>query len=297
MNLDRKSFMRTGLIGIPAALLGTAAYMRFFESGHLELTRKTLPLRGISRKVRLLHLSDLHASSDVPFSLISEAIRIGLAEQPDLACITGDFVTLMDESDPDPEAYVESLRPLAEACPVFASLGNHDGGPWTHAGGRYPEDSEIHAITRRAGIRLFLNEEDTIRIGEQPLRIVGLGDIWMADFRPRRVLPARSERTGQPTTIVLSHNPDSKVALRSYAWDLTLCGHTHGGQLTLPFINWRPFLPVQDKSFPEGLLRWEDRYVHITRGVGSILGMRLNCRPEVSILDLVPPEQDQESAS
>ena len=87
--------------------------------------------------------------------------------------------------------------------------------------------------------------------------------------------------------IVLSHNPDSKELLKKYDWDLMCCGHTHGGQLVIPLIGFRPFLPVIDKSFPEGLLSWGKRHVHISRGIGNLHGLRFNCRPEISILNVV----------
>ena len=285
--LKRKHFLRTGLIGIPAALLASVGYMRFFESGWFELTHKTIPLRGLTGPIRLLHLSDLHASPDFPLSLIQKAIQLGLGAQPDLCFITGDFVTL-SEDFPNPEAYIETLRPLAEACPTLASLGNHDGGPWTHAGGRYPERSNIFKIVTQAGCRLLMNESESLTVKNQTIRVVGLGDLWLADLRPGSVLSPIASRNDEPTTLVLSHNPDSKTPLKGYAWDLICSGHTHGGQLVFPLLGWRPFLPVQDKSYPEGILQWDDRFIHITRGVGSILGMRINCRPEVSILNLVP---------
>ena len=65
-----------------------------------------------------------------------------------------------------------------------------------------------------------------------------------------------------------------------------LCGHTHGGQLKIPFINLTPFAPVRDQSIVEGLHDWKQRQIYITRGVGNIWGVRLNCRPEVSLLEL-----------
>ena len=86
-------------------------------------------------------------------------------------------------------------------------------------------------------------------------------------------------------TIMLSHNPDAKTALRDVPWDLMLCGHTHGGQITLPLLG-SPLAPIADKRFSEGLHTWDKRWIYVTRGVGSLLGMRFNCPPEVSILEL-----------
>ena len=65
-----------------------------------------------------------------------------------------------------------------------------------------------------------------------------------------------------------------------------LSGHTHGGQLRIPFVG-TPFAPVRDRRFVQGLHRWQDRWLHITKGIGNLRGMRLNCRPEISLLTLV----------
>ena len=83
----------------------------------------------------------------------------------------------------------------------------------------------------------------------------------------------------------MSHNPDAKIHLRPLDWDLVVCGHTHGGQLRLPFLG-TPFAPVADKRYVEGLHRWQERWLYVTRGVGNLHGVRFNCRPQVSVLDL-----------
>ncbi len=85
--------------------------------------------------------------------------------------------------------------------------------------------------------------------------------------------------------IVLSHNPDSKELLRDYSWDLLLCGHTHGGQLSLPILG-TPFAPVHDHRYVYGLNQWNGRFIHTTKGIGNRHGVRFNCRPEVAILSV-----------
>jgi predicted MPP superfamily phosphohydrolase len=65
-----------------------------------------------------------------------------------------------------------------------------------------------------------------------------------------------------------------------------LSGHTHGGQVVLPLVGER-FVPVRDKRFIAGLKPWNGRQVYVTLGVGNIGGVRVNCRPEVTMLNLV----------
>ena len=83
----------------------------------------------------------------------------------------------------------------------------------------------------------------------------------------------------------MSHNPDSKEMLRRWPWDLLLSGHTHGGQVIIPFQGPR-YAPVTDKRYVAGLKPWESRQIHVTRGVGNFAGVRFRCRPEVSLLIL-----------
>ncbi|MCV4655473.1 phosphodiesterase, partial [Escherichia coli] len=81
-------------------------------------------------------------------------------------------------------------------------------------------------------------------------------------------------------------NPDSKEVMRDEPWDLMLCGHTHGGQLRVPLVG-EPFAPVEDKRYVAGLNAFGERHIYTTRGVGSLYGLRLNSRPEVTMLELV----------
>jgi predicted MPP superfamily phosphohydrolase len=95
-----------------------------------------------------------------------------------------------------------------------------------------------------------------------------------------------AETGGEATRILLSHNPDTKEFLKFHPWDLLLCGHTHGGQVVLPGLG-APWTPVRDKRFIAGMYSWDNRWIHITRGVGNVHGLRFNCPPEVSLVTLL----------
>jgi uncharacterized protein len=277
--LTTKLHLFTGLIGIGVG----GAYYRYSESTHLELTHKQVSLgEGKDRKpVRLLHLSDLHASHRRSLALAERAVDLGLRVRPDLICVTGDFVTHRVRHG---DAYSRILRRLAEAAPTYACLGNHDGGKWAGARGGYKDGSRITRLLRETGIHILSNEESLFESSDQAFRIVSVGDLWAGDADPARAFEGRRSLRDLPT-LVLAHNPDAKTLLASYAWDLLLCGHTHGGQVVLPVIG--PVVsPVTDRRFMRGLHTWRGRRIHVTRGVGSILGFRFNCRPEVSLLTL-----------
>jgi predicted MPP superfamily phosphohydrolase len=284
----RRSWLKK-IIVAALGLIGGIAYLRF-ESNWLETTKKTvaLPKFPKGRKIRILHLSDLHLSQVVSIDDLDSALNRGLREQPDVMMITGDFIT--------GELPAESFRELAECLgkyasqvPTFACLGNHDGGAWLKKRGGYEKPNLVKAMLKLAKIKLLENSSQSIFIKGQPLVLSGVGDYWSEACQPKaclRSLEARS-KPSKEITILLCHNPDAKELLKGYEWDLMLSGHTHGGQFKIPFLDYAPFAPVMDRSMTEGLHDWEGRKIHVTRGVGNLYGIRLNCRPEISLLEIV----------
>ena len=257
-----------------------AGYTRLWEPGWLEVNRHDVPLGNKGRPIRLLHLSDLHASRVVSLDYLRHTMKIGLEQKPDLICLTGDYNTWKYHRY---EEYAQLLSMLSQATPTFACLGNHDGGKWAGKRLGYPNADHIRTTLTKAGITLLHNEMHRTKINERVLHIVGMGDIWNREFHPEQAFPKEPESGA--VTIVLSHNPDTKQQLINYDWHLLLCGHTHGGQLYVPGLG-APLAPVLDKRYVHGLHNWNNRWLHITKGVGNLHGTRLNCRPEVSLLTL-----------
>ncbi len=243
-------------------------------------THHTVPM-GLGG-LKLLHLADLHADP-MPLDFLGQQIDRALAWKPDFICVTGDFITTKyGEWD----EYAVLLSKLSAAAPTFATLGNHDGGRWARYNG-YKDTQLVRELLQRGNLRLLHNTQEVIEVRGRPLRLVGLGDEWALELEPVRAFGGQptARKSGEIPTIVLSHNPDTKDELAPYSWELMLSGHTHGGQLSLPLIG-EPFLPVRDKRFVRGLYRWEDRWLHITAGIGSLHKARFNCRPEISCLTL-----------
>jgi uncharacterized protein len=282
MNLNRPPISRRKfLLGLGCAGAGAGGYMRFWEPHRLELGNYQVRTNTGGRPIRILHLSDFHASPVVSLDQIAEAIDLGLSQKPDLICLTGDFITSKyDRFD----EYGRILKRLTDYAPAFACVGNHDGGRWSARWG-YADHSKVDTLLAKSGISLLHNAATEIRVNQRKLLIAGVGDLWARELDPARAFSDIS-RSQDATVLLLSHNPDSKSELVRYPWDVMLCGHTHGGQLYLPILG-APFAPVRDKRFVMGLHRWRDKWIYITRGVGNIHGMRLNCPPEVSLLNLV----------
>ena len=283
--ISRRKFLRR-LAALAAAAGAGAAYVRWFEPHALWVHHVRVPLarepKAAEPPLRIVHLSDLHASAFVSLEFIDEAVSLALAQKPDVAALTGDFFT---NRLVDADRYSAILRRLSAAVPTFGCLGNHDGGPWTRRAGGLATIDEAQALLRAANVRCLHNQAEAITIGSRPVQFIGVGDLWSGMCEPDTAF-RRAPPRGEALRVLLNHNPDAKTGLRPFDWDVVLCGHTHGGQVRLPVIG-TPFAPVVDKRYVEGLHRWEDRWLYITRGVGNLHGVRFNCRPQVSVIDLV----------
>jgi predicted MPP superfamily phosphohydrolase len=274
--LSRRKF----LVGALGATAGVMVYARGLEPRWLGIGRHEVKLGAEGGSpIRLLQLSDFHASESVSLDFIQSAVEKGLKLKPDLICLTGDFISWRYDAF---RRYAEILKPLADAAPAFAVLGNHDGGRWVGTAG-YRDTNLVRDLLSRARIELLHNRSTMVRLQGRQVDLVGVGDLWAEELDAPAAFSG--PRNGS-ATILLSHNPDSKERLLSHRWDLMLCGHTHGGQCDLVFFG-TPFAPVRDKRYVRGLHRWNNRWIHITKGVGNLHGVRLNCRPEISLLTLV----------
>jgi predicted MPP superfamily phosphohydrolase len=135
----------------------------------------------------------------------------------------------------------------------------------------------------KCGIEVLHNSNTIFKSNDTSLQLVGVGDIWAKECDSEAAFDGARANT---PTILLSHNPDSKDHLSEYSWNLMLSGHTHGGQLLVPLIGTTPYAPVQDHRYVAGLKEWGNRFINVSRGVGSIEGIRFNCRPDVTLLEI-----------
>jgi predicted MPP superfamily phosphohydrolase len=222
--------------------------------------------------LRLVQLSDLHRSHTVGEAEIARAVERANALQPDLAVLTGDYIT-------HALGYVQScaaaLAGLRAPLGRFAILGNHD---------HYAGAGIVAAALSEAGLTMLRNEARPVERGGDRLWVVGVDD----------ALARRNDLAGAlrgiPTAafkVALIHEPDAANETAAYhPVQLQLSGHSHGGQIRLPGIG-ALHLPRMARRYPMGLYRIGGLQLYTNRGVGRLQpAIRINCPPEITLITL-----------
>jgi uncharacterized protein len=257
---------------------GVGLYTWLVEPHWLEVVRRPLPIRSLPSSLRgrtLAQLSDLHVGPRVSDSYILETFSRVAALAPDIVVYTGDFTSY------DTDVYIHAARVYADAprgrLATFGILGNHDYGQnWAHPEVAARVTTQLEAV----GIRMLRNEVADVG----GLQVAGMDELWAHRFDPVRTLAALDR---DRAAIVLSHNPDT---VDRPGWDgyygWVLSGHTHGGQCKPPFLP-PPLLPVENRRYTSGVFELSrDRMLYISRGIGHLLQVRINARPEVTLFEL-----------
>ena len=276
----KKPRLRYPMLDLGGFILDQSRAARLFRKSteDVEIVHHDLPLAQLKAPLRLVHLTDFHASRSVRFPFLESAMELALSLKPDLICLTGDYTS---KGLADWTPLTRLLRSLQDAAPTFAVLGNHDGWPEKND----PVYAETRNCLKLAGISLLENRHTTFEKAGARLQIVGTGDFLRGPFDPETAFAGCDPTLA---TVLLSHNPDARANLLPFRWDLCLCGHTHGGQINLPGLHGR-FTPLADRRYQCGIFQVEKRHLHVNRGIGAIGGVRFRARPEICVFDLRGP--------
>lgn len=282
--VPRKISRRTAIkMGI-GALAGYGLARGFFLEPHgVRLETVQVDIEGLGANFdgyRVGLLSDFHIPHFVSVDYIQRCIRILLESRPDIILCLGDFCNSKGVFGvgrapvPEIEPY---LAGLSAPDGVFGVLGNHD---------YWLSESGVKAQVAKTSVRLLHNENLVLTRGSSELAIIGTPDLWEADIRLEDAFTGIAPSTPR---ILMQHNPDfAEQFPQGFRVDLQVSGHTHGGQVRLPF---GPALILPSKygnKYREGLVAGPRHRVYVTRGVGmsSTLPVRFCCPPEVTILTL-----------
>ena len=276
--MTRRQFLKRSFFTGSTAAVGVCAYTWQWEPHWVEFTQVRLPIANLPDGLmgaRLVQLTDLHIGPRVSDSFLIETFAEVQRLGADFVVYTGDFTSYEGDIYSRAEKVFPHLPKGKRG--TFGILGNHDYGiNWDH-----PKVADrLAAIAKNAGVTILRNEV----VMKDGLQIVGLDDLWAEHFRPERALP---EIQGKHAAIVLSHNPDTAdlpVWGDYKGW--ILAGHTHGGQCKPPFLP-PPLLPVKNRNYTQGIFPLPGgRSMYISRGLGHLLQVRFNVRPEVTVFTL-----------
>jgi predicted MPP superfamily phosphohydrolase len=256
-----------------------ATWVFWIEPASLTVSEERIALPWASRPpLKIAVLTDLHIGS--PFNglaKLQDTVARTNAAEPELICILGDLVIqgVVGGRFVAPEPIAAELKALQARLGVVAVLGNHDG--WF-------DHDRVQRALERNGIRVV--EETAMRFDTAggPLWIAGISDTWTGRHDIAKALSAVAD---DEPVILLTHNPDVFPEVPERV-SLTLAGHTHGGQVRLPFIG-RPIVPSRfGQRFAAGHVVEGRRHLYVATGIGtSILPVRFRVPPAVAILTLV----------
>jgi len=261
------------------AIGGSAGYI---SSRRLEVVRQDVPVVGLPKGMdglKIAVMSDFHAGAFVWKEDILKAVRTVNHERPDMVALLGDYVDgaySHRAENVEKGVYIfDALKRLRAPLGVYAVLGNHDH--WTNS-------DQVRMALSRVPVMILDDQSLPLDTG---LAVAGVDDFWEGPARPFKAIEALSPES---VVILLSHNPDVNIQIRGEkSIRLVISGHTHGGQIRIPYINRAPWVPCSRKyRGASGLIREaEHRWTFITKGVGTFfLPIRLACPPDIGILRL-----------
>ena len=244
------------------------------------LTYRTIDLPRLPDALcglRITHLSDPHIGELVTPDHLHHIVEAANAFESHLIAVTGDFIDFSNAYLP---AVIDAMSRLKAPLGAWFVLGNHD----------YLDNADDlkHAF-REAGLNLLLNEGRTLHFHGHP---VALGGIDWAERPPALRSAVRKAAAGMPKaelSILLAHHPHAFDAACRRGIDLTLSGHTHGGQLLLSDRRGKKGsigLANLGFKYTRGLYARGDHRLFVSSGVGSWFPLRFRCPAEITSLEL-----------
>lgn len=255
-----------GLSGI-ALLCGTMVFGYTGGQRQLCVNRIEVPIAHWRGSLRVVQLSDIHVGQNLSREQLEHFVARANAEAPDLVCITGDIA---DGPGADMEGFFPILARLQAKFGIIAILGNHD---------HYVGGDRVEAALRKVGIEVLRDGAMTLDLGTDRLHVIGLDDRgrdWARGVNDDHVLrDLLAEAPRGVAQLLLVHRPDVFAQAAREGVDLTLSGHTHGGQLAMPWFGGRRRNLAEFMTrFDRGLFEIADSRLYVNCGLG-VTGQRI----------------------
>ncbi len=282
----RRGFLRAavrGGAGLSALSVSSLAWGASVEVDWVEIVPVEVILPRLPRAFdgfRIAQISDVHIEGGAMRRHFSDMARLTSEQGADAIVLTGDYTTYPDKWQE--EALFEGFQHLRAPSGVFAVLGNHD--QWFPPGGGRGGAQVAREALARAGARELRNDTFAIERGGEKLWMCGLDD-WGMGYSDLNTLLARLPAPS--CAILLAHEPDfADGAAPCGRFDLMLAGHSHGGQIALPFVG-PVHLPGGARKYPRGRYQVGDMALYTNRGLGTTdVPIRFCSRPEITVFTL-----------
>ena len=277
--INRRNFIRLAAsVGVAALAADTV----LFEPNRLRVVRRDMALRRWPARLEgftIALLSDFHYDAYFSVHPIRSSIGIANALHADLIVLTGDFVSTpfvgneargADAAEP----CAQLLQPLQAPHGVWAVLGNHDA---------YTDPDRVTAALRAVRIPVLANQSVPIERDGSRFWLAGVNDIL---GQKSDLDAALHNLPPDEAVILLAHEPDYADHVARFPVDLQLSGHSHGGQVRVPFLP-PLYLPDLARKYILGQYQIRGLTLYVNAGIGTVnVPVRMNCPPEITLLTM-----------
>jgi predicted MPP superfamily phosphohydrolase len=283
---ERRRFLEKTALAVGAAPFVASGYGLLYERTDIEITHQHIKLRRLPKAFdgfRVAQLSDIHIGPFMPADEIRRCVVMVNQLKPDLVALTGDFITWDASTE---GAIVEVLGGLRAPFGVFGSLGNHER--WADV------ENSLPRLFAAQGVKILRHEHARLESGGEQLNLIGVDYETRRRFGPpgdgivgQYLEGVRALMLPDTANILLSHNPNTFDRAAELGIDLSLAGHTHGGQVTLEFLS--PYLSPSRLITPyaRGWFQKGDSQLYVNRGIGTIgVPIRIDSPPEITLFEL-----------
>lgn len=265
--------LRNALAVAPVAAAG---YGTFIERSWFRITGVSVAIPGLPKDLdglRLVQLTDIHLSAFLSLKELARVVDMANETRPHLALVTGDIIT--GSGDPL-EAGMRQLARLRADAGTLGCMGNHEV---------YARVMDLTAkLGARQGIPFLRRAARLVKFGTATLNVAGVDYQRLSEPYLRG---AETLIVPGVTNILLSHNPDVFPVAARQGWDLTIAGHTHGGQISVEILGENLSVARLYTPYVHGLYRRGAAAIYVSRGVGTVgVPTRVGAPPEVSLIRL-----------
>lgn len=281
-DITRRAFLRGLFASLAATLLaafGGYGYARYIEPRLIQTTEveiSSTKLPSSFSGVKIVQFSDIHLSEEYSINQLVKIVNKINQLSPDVIFFTGDLI-----DKPNQYGYLHQISPVLRRLKAplgkYAIYGNHDHGGYGTA--------VYETIMKNSNFKLLKNRGERISLLDgSSVFVAGIDDMMLGrpDFNQ-----TFTDASSRLFTILLAHEPDAALEAKQFSVDLQLSGHSHGGQVQLPFYG--PLItPPFASVYTEGLYEVDSMKLYVNRGLGTTrLPYRFFSVPEITVFTLI----------